>query len=73
MIAQWPGFINSERIRWMSFAALLFSACYGPCEIVFFPQARLRIPILTAALIWALVSLAMKPRITSEEARHAKR
>lgn len=66
---QWVNFIPSERVRWLSFDALLFAAFYAPFEIVFFPNIQARVPILTIAIVWAQVSLMLSPRFPKEEYR----
>lgn len=63
---QWRFFIISERVRWMSFVALLVSAAYSPLETVFLPEHNLRVPIQTVAIIWALASLNLPPRFNKE-------
>lgn len=73
MLAQWEFFISSERVRWLSFLAFLFTAFYAPFEVVFLPDLNFRLPLFTGAIIWAQVSLVLEPRFTRKKARHRDR
>lgn len=64
---RWDELKSYERVRWLSFALLLFSAFYGAFEVVFLPGLLFRIPILTVAIIWAQASMLMMPKNPKKE------